>query len=77
MPSVTTSSQFLCTGPAQIQNLGSSDLYVADVNPATTNNGVKVANGKSLVVGGGEDYYAISVGTSDVRVLARASGVFA
>lgn len=76
MPSVTGSSQFLCTGPALIQNLGSDDLYVADVNPATTVNGALVANGSSIVVGGGEDYYAISEGTSDVRVLARASGVY-
>lgn len=75
MPTITT-SQVLVTASALIQNLGPDDLYVADVNPATTSNGFKVEEAESIAVGGGRTYYAVSAGTSDVRVLGGASGVF-
>ena len=72
---ITTSAP-LGSGPRLIQNLGPDILYVQDVTPATTTDGVKVASGSSIVIGGGESYYAVSAGKSDVRVLGRGLGIF-
>ena len=70
------SSAALGPGPRLIQNLGPDALYVQDVTPATTTDGVKVPSGSSVFLGGTEVYYAVSDGTSDVRDLGRGLGIF-
>jgi hypothetical protein len=54
-----------------IQNHGPDDLYVHDVDPATADQGTLVPSGSALAVGGGADFFAISDGTSDTRILGR------
>ena len=76
MPSFDTTSATLTTVGALVQNLGPDELYVADVTPATSSNGFRLESGESLALGSGRTYYAVSVGTSDVRVLGGSSGVF-
>jgi hypothetical protein len=76
MTSVTTSSVLIAVESALIQNLGDDNLYVSDVNPATVDNGVLIQSGEAVSVLGGDNFYAISAGTSDVRVLGRGAGFF-
>lgn len=68
-------STALGSGPRLIQNLGPDALYVQDVTPATTTDGVKVPSGSSIFIGG-QAYYAVSDGTSDVRDLGRGLGIY-
>lgn len=59
-----------------IQNLGPGAIYVGDsaVAPAT---GFRVAAGEALAVGTATStIYAVSDGTSDVRAMSRATGIF-
>ena len=76
MSTIDTTSVTLTTSGALVQNLGPDELYIADVSPATSTNGFRLESGESLAVGSGRTYYAVSAGSSDVRLLGGASGVF-
>lgn len=66
---VTNSATQVAGQAALIQNLGPDDLYVDPSSSVTVGNGLRVAAGKAVAVTGSVNYYAISEGTSDVRVL--------
>jgi len=51
-----------------VQNLGTDVIYIGP-SGVTTASGVKVAVDNHIVIEGPIDLYAISVGTSDVRVM--------
>lgn len=66
--SVTNSATMVTTAGSLVQNLGPDDLYVDNVSTVTTASGLRVAAGETVAVGA-NNHYAISEGTSDVRVL--------
>lgn len=76
MPSIGTTVLSIGSGPMLIQNLGDDDLYVLDESSVTIDTGVQLITGASVVVGDGESFYAVSEGTSDVRILGRGTGIF-
>jgi hypothetical protein len=76
MPTVDTNVAELGPGPLLIQNLGDDPLYVLDDADVTVDNGLQVSAGRAVAVGGGDAYFAVSEGSSDVRVLSRGTGVF-
>ena len=75
MPSVTGTAVAIASG-GLVQNLGPDDVYLGN-SDVTTSNGTMLAAGESIAVGEtNTPLYAVSSGTSDVRTLARATGIF-
>ena len=68
--SLSTTAEKVADTEALIQNLGTDIIYVDNDESVTSDTGVVIEPGDSIVVGAGHDYYAVSAGTSDVRVLA-------
>jgi hypothetical protein len=59
-----------------IQNLGPDAVYIGGT-AVTTETGFRVSSGEALAVGTATSMlYAVSDGTSDVRILNRATGIF-
>lgn len=79
----------LCSGIALIQNLGTDEIYLdlgtSDVSGVltppsvlTAESGLKVASGQCVtILSESAEVYAISAGTSDVRVLPGATALSA
>ena len=70
MPSVGGTAQNLGSSGKLIQNLGPGDLYLQASSAVTTGTGLKVVSGSAVSTSynnGG--IWAISSGTSDVRIL--------
>lgn len=75
MPSVGETPVPLGVDAYLIKNLGPDDVYVGN-SDVTTSNGFPLTMGDSLAVGyGNESTFAVSDGTSDVRILPRGSSV--
>lgn len=75
MPTITTTASPIASA-SLIQNLGPDTLYINE-GSVTAQTGVRVSVGEALVVGTSNDtLYAVSDGSSDVRVLGRATGIF-
>jgi hypothetical protein len=74
MPSITTDVVSLRFSGGLIQNLGPDILYVGEQDDAA-DTGVQLSAGDAVAVGDGLTYYGVSVGTSDVRLLGRATGI--
>ena len=71
----------LGSGNALFQNLGPDLLYVGRQlgnDLPTEDTGVRIAAGEAITLGAGSQaIYAVSAGTSDVRVLGAGTGIFA
>ena len=76
MSSVTTAQVTIGNGQALIQNLGPDALYIGDDGVDSTS-GIKLVAGKALSVAFSDTaLYAVSSGTSDMRLLPDGTGVF-
>lgn len=76
MPSIDTNAVEISSG-GLIQNLGPDTLYIGTADDVDDTNGFPLyANGIVAVSQANGKLYAVSEGTSDVRTLPRASGVF-
>ena len=76
MPYVSSTPVNLGSGSVLIQNLGPDDLFLGSLG-VTVETGVRISAGSSITVGyDSEQFYAVSAGTSDARVLASGSGIF-
>jgi hypothetical protein len=75
MPNVNTTPVNLAGKNPLIQNLGPDPLYVSDGSTVSANTGVKLTAGQSLTVSTSKGPWAVSAGTSDVRVVNRGTGL--
>lgn len=75
MPNVGTTPVNLAGKNPLIQNLGPDPLYVSDASTVTASTGVKLTVGQSLVVATAKGPWAVSGGTSDVRLVNRGAGI--
>lgn len=76
MPSISTTATSLGSNPGLVQNLGPNNLYLGG-SSVTASNGLEVTPGESVSVGfTNSPIYGISAGTSDVRVMGGARGIF-
>ena len=75
MPTVTTTASALAA-TGLIQNLGPDEIFLGE-SGVTSGNGFRVSSGEAVAVGNtNAALYAVSAGTSDVRFLGRATGIF-
>jgi hypothetical protein len=76
MPSVGDTPVKIGTGPQLIRNMGPDDLYLGGAD-VSEENGYPLHSGQSIsMLHGDKAGYAISTGTSDVRLMPGGSGVF-
>ena len=69
----------LGTGPMLIQNLGDDEIFLSGgaVPEPDAETGLRVSSGEAVSVKYNErGYWAVSVGTSDVRTLVGCDGIF-
>lgn len=75
MATITTTASVVASN-SLIQNLGPDTLYVGE-GSVSASTGIRVDVGKAIAIGTvNGTLYAVSAGSSDVRVLGRATGVF-
>lgn len=75
MPTITTTAVPIAAS-GLIQNIGPDPVYIGE-GSVTTTTGVRLSEGQALAVGSSNGkLYAVSSGSSDVRVLPRATGLF-